>query len=159
MTSAADLDRIIDGPGTKADRARALFALGCDRTDVVELLGMNYSQAHSIYVKGLQNGSSRSAAASQGSSDSSNPRSGKANAYVGPSRGGRSNSHRYALQLSPSQTRVATQDGHQVIKLDRESGVVCRNCEEPLIYSIRWLAFIHTFSKQDPTDLEDYYAD
>lgn len=140
------LDRIISGPGSKADRARALFNLGCDRTEVVELLGMSYSQAHSIY-KRLQDVKEDQASQVRGSGREDHRDE------------VRKGVHPFALRLSPSQTRIATHNGHEVIRVDREGGAICRNCQRAVTFSIKWLAFVHTDSKKDPTDLEDRYVD
>lgn len=141
------IKRIVSSGGTKADRARQLFDLGCDRTDVVELLGMTYGQAHSIWKETHGgNGTPQRAKGSQdqGAADNVAP--------AGPPT-------RFTLRLSPSQTRVATQDGHRIIKVDREASTECRECGKRLTYSIHWLAFVHSGSQSDPTELEDYYAE
>lgn len=143
MPTAADLERIVDGPGTKADRARALFALGCDRTDVVELLEMTYSQAHSIYKKGLDNGFAAPAAKVSVSKRGTDARAGGGFART--------------LRLSPSQTRFIDQDGHTVIRVDKDSGPVCRSCDRPLTFALVYLGFVHTDSKSEPTNIEDRY--
>lgn len=304
MNLQAQLERIVEGPGTKADRARALFVLGCERTDVVELLDMAYSQARSIDLKlhesrgvdeetgiplrildrleineygcWLWTGSLNEQGYGQVSYEGSmthvhallykllkgpvpegkeldhfecqvrrcanpdhvepvthaeNVRRGKAgqankakttcprgheysssNTYVysdgrrecktcnrtqrregywkkmedadgsshadqsrlqkvrqdheragGESRPeGRTHlrGHSSVLQLSPTQTRILTQDGHRVIKVDTGDGrgVICRNCEQRLDFSLRWLGFVHASSASDPTEHEDRYA-
>lgn len=153
MTSADDLEKIVDGPGSKADRARALFALGCDRADVVELLDMAYSQAHSIWKK-MEDAS--------GSSHAAGTRVRKVRQDHEADRGGSRPAvrslYRHPLQLSPAQTRILTQDGHRVVKVDTGDGrgVICRQCEKSLQFSLRWLGFVHTKSKKDPTDIEDF---
>lgn len=158
MTAVNDLEneiiRLVEGEGTKAWRARALFTLGCDRTDVVELLDMAYSQAHQLWKK---------MEAANGSSHAVNPRVRKVRQDNEADRGGSRPSihplHRHTLQLSPAQTRILTQDGHRVIKVDTGDGrgVICRNCERPLQFSLKWLGFVHTKSKKDPTAIEDNY--
>lgn len=146
MSLESDLNRIIAGPGTKADRARMLFALGCDRTDAVELLGMSYSQAHSLWSKEFANGS---AAVSKRISRKNNGCRGS----------GAETSHAFAsphrLNFGPTQIRVVTQDSHEVRRdLD---GVKCINCDQPITFSLKYLGFVHTFSKKEPTKLEDRY--
>ena len=161
MDFEKELERIVEGPGTKADRARALFALGCDRTDVVELLTMSYSQAHQLW-KAVKNGTAQ---------DGSKPRvrevrqeseavgertdtrvSGRVQRDRGRGRGPS------PLRLSPAQTRVLTQDGHRVVRVDYDGGPLCRNCKDPVTFSLAWLGFVHTRSTADPTGLEDNYA-
>lgn len=142
MSLEDDLVRIIDGPGTKADRARQLFALGCDRSDVSELLDMSYSQAHQIYKRLQEDGASVRSTASVRKLREEHEGVGRS---------------RHSLRMSPTQVRVATQDGHRVIRVDKESGPVCRNCDRTLNFSIKWLAFVHTGSKADPVSLEDHY--
>jgi hypothetical protein len=156
-----EIERIVEGPGTKADRARALFALGCDRTDVVDLLSMNYSQAHSI-LKALQNGTSlapREKQAPHGRQSSlrqvrDEPEADRRSPGPTASVRVRGRGH---LRLSPTQVRVLTQDGHRVVKDDYDSGALCRNCKRPLTFSLAWLGFVHTQSRKDPTNVEDRY--
>lgn len=139
------IERIVTGPGSKADRARALFTLGLVRSEVVELIGMTYSQAHGIY-KRLQDGQ-----------DHPDPVQGEARQDHRHENG--KGAHPAGLRLSPSQVRIATQDGHEVIRVDKQGGTTCRNCDRKLVYSIEWLAFVHAASKKDPTELEDRYVD
>jgi len=173
--TAADLERIVTGPGAKAYRARKLFELGCDRTDVVELLEMAYSQAHSIWTKEFAGGQQSQTATAQAEA---------AKAYVtravdsgrrqlrrvpeAPGGSWSSNAvqkaliqsskrARLPLQLTPAQVRFLTQDGHVVVKIDKEAGAVCRNCNCKLAFSLRWLGFVHADSEAEPTDLEDRY--
>jgi hypothetical protein len=158
VTTARDLARIVEGPGTKADRARALFDLGCDRTDVVELLGMSYSQAHSIY-KGMQGGNHQAATARRVDNLRHTGRTqpptdlepGLSNSQS------RSRPTGWQLHLSPTQTRRLTHNGHVVIRVDKDSGPVCRACGQRLTFSLQWLGFLHSDSQADPTHLEDCY--
>lgn len=142
MVTTADLERIIGGEGTKSAKARALYALGCERTDAVELLGMNYSQAHSVW-KEMQNGlPARQPRKDRSQNGTWSPTIGE----VAPRR----------LNLRPTQVRVATQDGHEVLRdLD---GTHCTECDREIGFSLRYLAFIHEKSKKEPTKLEDRYA-
>lgn len=143
----AELEKIINSPGTKSDRARALFALGCDRSDVVELLGMNYSQAHSIYAKEFANGRAATVPARAGKKAAGDQWS-----PTHPANG----SHPSRLNLRPAQVRVVTQDGHEVLRdLD---GTHCTECDRDITYSLKCLAFVHTNSKKEPTKLEDRYG-
>lgn len=145
----AKIEKIVDSDLHRAEKARQLFDLGCDRTDVVELTGMTYSQAHGIWK-------------AMGNESTGRVRTGKAKGHepVGlPAEDTPFEAlDRRVLRLSPEQTRVATQDGHRVVRVDtHENGSICRKCEQPVQYSIKYLAFVHTFSKKEPTRLEDYY--
>ena len=158
MNLQAQLERIVERPGTKADRARALFVLGCERTEVVELLDMAYSQAHSIWKKMEDaDGSSHADQSRVPTVRQDHERAGGGSKPEGRThlRG-----HSNVLQLSPTQTRILTQDGHRVIKVDTGDGrgVICRNCEQRLDFSLRWLGFVHASSASDPTKHEDRYA-
>ncbi len=143
MTTARQLDKIATGPGTKADRARALYELGCDRTDVVELLSMSYSQAHSIWKEFDH--------AAQGDRVRVVREKGRA------INGSEDQSNRRALRLSPAQTRYITQDGHVILRVDKDTGAECIECGKLVTFSLRWLGFVHTRSKADPTKIEDHY--
>lgn len=136
------LDKIVEGEGTKAGKARALFALdiGLERKDVVDLLDMSYSQVHSIW-KSLGN--------------ESEPRAAGGHFQKAVEHEARRQNN---MRFSPSQTRYVTQDGHVVVRVDDKAGhPVCRNCNATLDFSLAWLAFVHKFSKKDPTHIEDRY--
>lgn len=142
---AKQIDQIVDGEGTKANKARELFGLGCERTDVVELLGMSYSQAHSIW-KQIQSGEPAKAGWQRSS-----------NAKV-PQKAVEEEARRQNnLAFSPMQVRYATQDGHRIVRVDTERGPECRRCGAHLSFSLQWLAFLHTFSSEDPTEIQDKY--
>lgn len=143
------IEKIVASEGTKAERARALYTLGCDLPDVVELLEMNYSQAHSIRKKMIDAESRRSAGSP---SDGDGATAGEREA---PDSGGHSGR---VLFLSPSQTRYATQDGHVVVRVDTDHGPECRQCRGPLVFTLQYLAFVHQFSNAQPTKLEDFYV-
>lgn len=145
MPSEADLvgqiEAIVNGEGTKSAKARALYALGCDRTDAVELIGMNYSQAHSVWAQ-VQSGIEP---VGRGR------RSEKQQAIIDRKAENR-------MRFSPTQVRYVTQSGHRIIRVDDHSGQpICRECQGPLTFSIEWLAFLHTFSTEEPKDIEDHY--
>lgn len=175
MSTATDLakqlERIIESSDTKANKARALMDLGCDRSDVVALLDMSYSQAHSIWKKrhepsvpgrdasdasGSDSPSARqlhrSSKRSVRDAERSSPLNGLQMDNSGPL-GAR------PLFLSPTQTRYATQDGHVIVRVDKTTGPECRHCGRRLTFTIKWLAFVHTDSSADPTALEDIYYD
>lgn len=149
MSEAIDLakkiDAIVDQAGSKADRARELFALGCERTDVVELLEMSYSQAHSIW-KAMQAGGESAEAWQPSYRGKAKRKEVEAEARA------QSNLH-----YSPSQIRYITQEGHKIIRADTERGPECRKCGAHLTFSLQWLGFVHTFSSQEPTAIEDKY--
>lgn len=113
------------GPMTKADKARALFRLGADLKDAVELLNMAYSQALMLWKE-----YERLSVEVNGTKP---------------------------LQLSPTQVRYLTQDGHAIVKVDKENGAFCQGCGAQLIFSLKWLGFVHAHSSVDPTKIEDYY--
>lgn len=141
---AAKIESIVEQGGSKSDRARELFALGCDRTDVVELLDMSYSQAHSLW-KRMQEGNT-------GETWQPSYR-GRAKASDVEAEARRQNN----IQLSPTQIRYVTQEGHRVVKEDTERGPECKRCGAHLSFSLVYLAFVHTFSKEEPTAIEDKY--
>lgn len=147
--AAKAIDKVLNMKGTKADKARALFVLGLEKTEVAELVPMNYSQAHSVWVK-------------EGYVAAPRVRANKPGVSVlraDDEAGHRGLTSKRALFLTPVQTRYATQDGHEVVRVDRNTGAECYNCGKPVQFSLKWLAFVHTFSKKDPTDLEDRYND
>jgi hypothetical protein len=135
------LQSILKGADSRADKARSLFALGCDRTDVVELTGMTYSQAHGIF-KACSNGE-------------------RANKGVALRTGTRTihlkNGRTMQLHLSPTQTRYITQGGHEVVRIDHDSGPTCQACGDSVTFSLDWLGFVHTYSQAEPTHIEDRY--
>lgn len=149
-TKISDLEHqivtIVEGEGTKANKARELFGLGCERTDVVELLDMSYSQAHSIY-KALESGEP----AKEGWQRTRTGKYTKADVEVEARR-------QNNLHYSPMQVRYATQDGHRIVRVDTDRGPECRRCGAHLSFSIQWLAFLHTFSDEDPTEIQDKYV-
>lgn len=160
---AKQLERIVEGPGTKSDRARALFRLGLTRSEASELLNMNYSQAHSVW-KGMEDGQDqpngrdrtanrRGQAASSGLLHD-NKGTGEA-AGLGPAEMGSEHARTRQLNLRPSQTRFVTQDGHTVVW---QPGDECRKCGVHLDFSIKWLAFVHSRGA-DPTAYEDRRPD
>jgi hypothetical protein len=157
---AKQLAEIVERPDTKADRARALFGLGCERTDVVELLSMNYSQAHSIWKK-MQNGNvvsrgTTSPVPNHGYSGRPKSSSVLESSGVG-SKEGSAVPHSRQLHFSPTQTRFITQDGHVVVRVDKDRGPFCRNCGKSLDFSLKWLGFVHQGSSSEPTGIEDRY--
>lgn len=150
------IEDIIERDGKKADKARALFDLGCDRSDVTALLGMSYSQAHSIWSKrGRVNHTA-------GNHRSRNHGPEQSTIDVEPSDGGSRKGGgltKTPLHLSPSQTRYATHSGHVVVRVDKPAGPRCRQCDQPLQFSLKWLSFLHSFDPSDPTEVEDIYPD
>lgn len=169
MTSRSDvaqaakaIERIIEGGGTKADRARALFDLGCDRNDVVQLLDMSYSQAHSIWKSRGRNdhGSQRSAPDARPVARTGHRRSKEGNLdWLSKLDESVDREEPTTLFLSPSQVRYVTQDGHAIVRVDTRGGPRCRNCDRPLTFSLKWLGFVHTYSQAVPTNVEDHYND
>lgn len=125
------LAEILGSEQSRADKARALFDLGCDRADVVDLTGMSYSQAHGIWAKRSQ---------PEGRPEVDQP--------AGTS----------TMYTSPHQVRYATQNGHEIIRVDTQRGPECRNCGRSLEFVLKHLAFLHVGSTEEPTALEDRYA-
>lgn len=153
MSLEAELEKIISAPTTKAARGRKLIELGCERTDLVELLGMTYGQAHGLW-KELHGNNDNSARASNRLPNGRRARSGGANDQLQSSPQGSGGLRR--LNLRPAQTRVITQDGHEVLR--DLAGRNCTECDNEITFSLRHLGFVHTSSKKEPTKLEDNYA-
>lgn len=139
------IDAIVDSGGSKADRARELFGLGCERTEVVELLDMSYSQAHSIW-KQLESGGGGVEGWQPSYRGKAKRKEVEAEARVQAN-----------LHFSPTQVRYVTQDGHRIVRIDTERGPECRRCGAHLTFSLEWLAFVHSFSSEDPTEIIDKY--
>lgn len=143
------IEEVLTSPSTKSDKARALYALGLEKTEVAELVPMNYSQAHSVWVKGGFGGSSNGG-----------PTAGvRRLRQDDEGHSGQPQSDRRALHLTPTQTRYVTHDGHEVVRVDKLSGAECYSCGERVVFSIFWLGFVHAKSKEEPTNVEDRYAE
>lgn len=146
--AAKAIDKVLNGEGTKSDKARALFVLGLTKTEVAELVPMNYSQAHSVWVK-------------EGYVATPRVRANKASMSElrdDPTSGHRRLTNNRALFLTPAQTRYVTQDGHEVVRVDKQSGAECLNCGRTVQFSLKWLGFVHKFSEFEPTGAEDRYT-
>ena len=156
----AKIEKILASDGTKADKARALFALGCDIVDARDLIGMSYSQAHSIWrqVHGEGRSTSNRIRAAQASTGRVHGDSRTSNGAGSDPRAQRGYNRDRALYLTPAQTRYITQDGHEVIRVDTiDKGAICYNCEKGVFFDLRWLGFVHKGSKSEPSAIEDRY--
>jgi hypothetical protein len=147
---AEAIAEIVECEDTKANKARALFDVGCDRSDVVELLDMSYSQAHSIwkkrraYVNSDGSISDPSASVRADGRGRAKKASGGVQLDAG-SAGVAESGERPVFHLSPHQTRYIQQDGHYIVRVDTRRGP-------------EWLGFIHEGSPNDPTDIQDHYV-
>jgi hypothetical protein len=54
------------------------------------------------------------------------------------------------IRTGPIQVRIAIQDGHEVILTD-DLGKVCNNCREPIQFSARDMAYVHSGSSAPVT--------
>lgn len=145
---ARQIESIVNGPGSKSDKARELFRIGCERTDAVELLGITYGQAHTCWKQVKEDWQPQVRGGS------------------GPGSGGRfakaveaEARRQLNLQFSPAQVRYLTQDGHRIKKVDKDGETVCNQCGATLAFSLMWLGFVHAYSKAEPTQIEEKYPE
>lgn len=153
--AAKAIEKVLTSEATKSDKARALFALGLTKTEAAELIPMNYSQAQSVWSK---EGYASTRAAKAARIPAQARVRGMRQDANGDSQQRRSDGR--ALYLTPAQTRYITQDGHEVIRVDRaQDGATCLKCGKEVRFDLRYLGFVHKWSKSEPTNLEDRYAD
>lgn len=142
-TFEQQITAIVNGPGSKSDKARELFRLGCERTDAVELLGITYGQAHTCWKQVKEDWTPSRAPG------------GRNFAKAVEAEARRQNN----MQYSPTQIRYLTQDGHRIKKVDKETGPECQKCGAHLTFSLTWLGFVHTHSSAEPTQIEERYPE
>lgn len=146
--AAKAIDKVLASDSRKSDKARALFELGLEKTEVAELVPMNYSQAHSVW-KGMYGDTGARV----------RPKVQVPGVRQDGARDPDSRSDRRSLFLTPAQVRYITQDGHEVVRVDKRTGAECYNCGQPVAFVLSYLGFVHKWSKSEPTDMEDRYAD